>query len=456
MSKEEIKEEQINNTPQAEEVQAIKTSEFMKETIKQRPINKKKLVRKLFITVTTAVVFGLVACLTFLFLEPIISERLNPEEEVEQVTFVEETIEEETKPEDMIADESELMPAPKEAPVMDDTQLEEILSGITLDVDDYLALNNVVTDMASEVSGSIVKVIGITQDVDWFDNEYSSENIVSGVVVADNGRDFLILANIKPLKDLDKLEVKFAKGDAKASEILAKDSVTGLAIIAVKKSILSISLIDSVKIIEMGSSVYKNLSGTPVVALGRPQGTDQSIGIGYVTSSTGVLNLPDAAYRGLSTDIIGKDGASGILVNMNGQLIGIIDQTYNPSDMKNLISGIGISDIKKLIEKLSNGKEIPYLGLYGVDVTPEIGTKMNIPIGVYIKSMEMDSPLFESGVQNGDIIVKFAGADIVTFMEINNLLLSLSPEEKQKITVMRQGPDGYTPLELEVVLAHQK
>ena len=33
--------------PVTEEVQAIKTSDFMKETIKQRPINKKKLLRRL-------------------------------------------------------------------------------------------------------------------------------------------------------------------------------------------------------------------------------------------------------------------------------------------------------------------------------------------------------------------------------------------------------------------------
>ena len=40
--------------------------DFLRETIKQKPVNKKKLLRRTLITVAMAVVFGLVACFTFL------------------------------------------------------------------------------------------------------------------------------------------------------------------------------------------------------------------------------------------------------------------------------------------------------------------------------------------------------------------------------------------------------
>ena len=39
--------------------------EFMREKIKQKPVNKKKLLRRTVITAVMAVVFGLVACFTF-------------------------------------------------------------------------------------------------------------------------------------------------------------------------------------------------------------------------------------------------------------------------------------------------------------------------------------------------------------------------------------------------------
>ena len=81
-------------------------TDFMKETIKQRPLNRKKLVRRTLVTAAMAVIFGMVACFTFLLLEPIISNRLYPEEEPQTVVLVENVEENEILPEDMIADES--------------------------------------------------------------------------------------------------------------------------------------------------------------------------------------------------------------------------------------------------------------------------------------------------------------------------------------------------------------
>ena len=76
---------------------------FINETIKERPINKKKLFRKTMITICGAVIFGGIACLTFLLMEPIISNWLSPEE-ITKVEFPEE--EEETAPEELLTEEN--------------------------------------------------------------------------------------------------------------------------------------------------------------------------------------------------------------------------------------------------------------------------------------------------------------------------------------------------------------
>ena len=99
--------------------------DFLREKIKQKPVNKKKLLRRTVITVVMAVVFGLVACFTFLVLEPVISNRLYPEEEAQEVRFPEETVAEEMKPEDMLVEEE---PEPPEEPATEelvDAQIEE-------------------------------------------------------------------------------------------------------------------------------------------------------------------------------------------------------------------------------------------------------------------------------------------------------------------------------------------
>ena len=47
--------------------------EFLQEKIKERPINKKKLIQRTIITASLALLFGLLACLTFLLLEPVLN-----------------------------------------------------------------------------------------------------------------------------------------------------------------------------------------------------------------------------------------------------------------------------------------------------------------------------------------------------------------------------------------------
>ena len=64
-----------------EEINNQEEYELIRERIKTRPINRKKLIRRTVITAAMAVIFGVLACITFLVLEPVFSNMLTPEEE---------------------------------------------------------------------------------------------------------------------------------------------------------------------------------------------------------------------------------------------------------------------------------------------------------------------------------------------------------------------------------------
>ena len=139
-------------------------TDFLKETIKQRPLNRKKLLRRTIITAAMAVIFGTVACLTFLLLEPVISNRLYPEEEPSTVVFVEETEENEKLPEDMIADDSQMIPEPTPEPTPvptpepDPAEVEEriaqVLAEMKLGINHYESLYGALAGVAAEVHGN--------------------------------------------------------------------------------------------------------------------------------------------------------------------------------------------------------------------------------------------------------------------------------------------------------------
>lgn len=430
----------------------LQTTDFMKETIKQRPLNRRKLLRRTMITAAMAIVFGLVACLTFLLLEPVISNRLHPEEEPETVVFEPETQEDEILPEDMLTEETqEALPESSPA-VLVDSQIEQVLSKMELGVDDYLSMTGAVRDVAKQVENSVVTVVGITSDTDWFDNEYQNEHIVSGVVIADNGKELLLLVQVKSLKAAELLEVEFINGDTYVAEMKAEDVHTGLGILAVSKSVMKSDTLEIAIPVTLGTSSNVNLPGNPIIAIGSPMGTEHSISVGVVTSSSKAIRLPDASYKRIETDIYGSTSASGILVNLRGQLIGMIDMSYNDSDMKNLIGGIGISELKKLIEGLSNDKAFAYFGVYGMDVTQKANEEMQVPFGAYIREVIMDSPAMQAGIQSGDVIVRMGESEISSYQDLVHLLYEYLPDTEVPVTIMRQGPSGFEEMDVTVTL----
>ena len=81
--------------------------EIIRERIKTRPINRKKLFRRTVITAAMAVIFGVLACITFLVLEPIFSNLLTPEEEPSPEVVEIPLDKEEVLPQDMILEDEE-------------------------------------------------------------------------------------------------------------------------------------------------------------------------------------------------------------------------------------------------------------------------------------------------------------------------------------------------------------
>ena len=161
-----------------------KNTDFMKEEIRQRPVNKKRLLRRTAITVFLAVLFGAVACTVFLLLEPVINNAINPSEEPAPVTFPEETAVDEMSPEDMIASDAQIQEAEAEkkaASLVDvDAIRKEVLSEVRKDladqnkkqekettVSEYEQFYASLGELTQQISRSIVTVTSITPDYDW-------------------------------------------------------------------------------------------------------------------------------------------------------------------------------------------------------------------------------------------------------------------------------------------------
>ena len=440
--------------------------DFITETIKKKPINKKRVFGKIIFTFCLAVMFGVVACLTFVVALPHIKEKLFPEE-TKMVTL---SNEEETEPAGVTAPDKEL---PEEEPKEDTTEKSEpvqekpteVVTQVVqkvekvekkLDVSDYKHLYTQMSNVAYEVRKSLVTVTGVFSDTDWFMNPYEENKATSGVIVADNGKEMLIVAQTKTITYAHSIRVTFCDGSVHEAVIKKSDVNTGLSVIGVDINDLSEETKKKITMAKLGSSMLSTLVGSPVMALGNPIGVSGSQTSGTITSSSFVKTMTDTSVTYLTTDMYGSPSASGVLVNLDGDVIGIIYQDDSVGDIPDVIKAYGISDLKGKIEKLSNGQDLAILGIYGTDVTAAAAEELGIPFGAYVKEVVIDSPAMEAGIQSGDVIIKLGTTEIGSFEDFKDAMLKCQPGDLMMVTVMRQGRLDYGEVSYEITLGTLK
>lgn len=432
-----------------------KQSDFMMEKIKERPVNKKKLLRRTVTTAAMAVIFGLIACLTFLILEPVFSNWLYPEEEPQAVVFPEEI--DELAPEDMLVeDETPSIQEAVESVMLEDEQIQKILDNVSLDKGNYLQLYDAMSTYVEELNASMVTVTGVSSNVDWLNDTYEQEGQTYGVLVANNGKEYLILTSRATVRQKENIRVTFCSGESAEAEVKQTDSQTSLAVVAVPISSLTKETRDAVKVATLGSSNLKNPVGIPVVALGSPLGSVGSAGYGMIVSAAVPLSKVDANYKLFVTDITGTSDGLGVLFNMQSQIVGIITPDRARTELKNNVTAVGISELRKLIENMSNGKTAAYMGISGTDVTADANREYGVPFGAYVREIEMDSPAMLAGIQRGDVIVEIAGNSIENFNNYAAALLRLDAGQTVTVIVQRSVQNSYREMEIELTLGEAK
>ncbi len=458
--------------------------DFLQEKIKERPINKKKLLKKTIITAMMAVLFGLLACLSFLLLEPVLNNWLYPEEAPEVVTFPPE--QEEMLPEDMLTEGGSTQPSQtvSESEEVQSTQQpsQEDMPTQTISVSDINNMPESGTHEAEsmlgdetqeltlkpyqtqyeelyqtykDISSSMVTVTAVHSDVDWFNNTYQSEGTTAGVIIANNNRELLILARKSPLGVAESIRVTFCNGVNADAEIKKYDKNTDLAVFAVDLKYVGSATLDYVSVAVLGSSAPSGIVGKPVIAIGNLFGYKDNVCYGIITSKGNNVELADNEYKLITTDIYASENPSGILVSLEGEVIGMIDNSYNNSDTKNLLSAVGITELKGMITKLSNGEDIPYLGIYTQDITSQVKIEMGLPQGAYIFDIDMDSPAMLNGMQKGDIIVQVGAQEIRGPSDYMNALRAAVIDRNLKIIVQRASGDSYEEMTFTVQPVHR-
>lgn len=414
------------------EDQKHQKNEFIREQIKNKPVNRKKAAAKVGICAICGAVFALAAAVTFVLAEPVVRKILCPQEEENPDSV-----------NTYIADTEGVTEFEQSDPDVT-SQAQESLS-----IADYQTLQNQLYAIGSQANHSIVTVTSVVSNTDWFHNSYESEGQGSGVIIQENASEVLILTEQKVITDPSRITVTFIDGTTAGAVMKKYDGNTGIAVLNVARSDISDSTLDTISIAEFGNSngVTK---GSIVIALGSPLGTNYSILTGNVTSTDNEISTIDHNYSIFTTDIVASKSSSGILINVSGQIVGMVMQDYSNSSEENTLIAVSSTELKSMIDMLAEGKDIPYLGMTVTTVTEKIEKEYDIPEGVYIKEAMMDSPAMAAGLQSGDVITKINGEKAASDTAYSSQVMKLTPGDTIPVVVQRQGADGYSEITCEV------
>ena len=434
-------------------------TDFLIEKIKERPINRKKLLRRTIITASMAVIFGLIACVTFSVLEPVISNLLYPEEEYSIVIFPEDNRTEEMQPEEMLSEKLDAMQKDEDLEeLQEETEhLKELITQSSLSIENYEQLYSSMNHYVQLLQKHVVKITGISEDTDWISEAESGlSRETSGVVVAHTMREIVILTDYESIKDAERLSVSFWNGYQIDAQIMNYHTPSDLAVIYVNNNaIVKSALEDENLAVHFDVTKKENTEGTPVVAMGNPMGDFGSVGYGMITSDNYIKSEVDGNYSLLCTDMYGSKDGGGVLFNLKGQVVGII--TPNPNkDMSNLVTAYSIFDMKALINRLSQKNTMPYVGIYGADVPADAKTLYGVPGGAYISDVDMESPAMLAGVQTGDIITYFNGYSVGSFVQYASALNKTQSGQEVEMKVMRQYQEEYKEMTFTITIGELK
>lgn len=450
-----------------------KPYKFMKESIKKQPPDWKKIVLLIAGWLALAALGGLVAAAVFAVTEPKIAEAVTREETPAKVDIPgDEDPNSGQEPDETITassasasvdssgsgseissstvDSSTSESSVSESTVSESTEENGAAEGTESSLKNYEALYQDMLGVTEKPKQALVTVIGITNQMDYFNQNYENQQQISGLIVADNGQDLFILTEYRIVENVERIQVTFWDETMVDATYQRHDPSTGLTIVKVDESKLDEGTRNGLAVAPLGSS-YLVSQGDPVVAVGSPVGYSDSIAYGVVTSVTNKISALDNEYNLLTTDILGSTDGSGILVNLDGEIVGIIAQSYSAKG-NNVVTGIAISQIKKLIENLSNNVSRAYIGIRGQDVTEELSDKTGIPKGVLISRVADDSPAMMAGMKEYDVIVKLGEHKVETIKQYHEQLGKYSTGDVVTVTAMRKGAEGYAEMTFDVTI----
>jgi len=243
---------------------------------------------------------------------------------------------------------------------------------------------------------------------------FESTGIGSGFIYTSDG---YIVTNNHVVEGARDIEVAIADGSTYDAELIGRDPETDLAVIKIDCCELPAA--------ETGTS-SDLVVGELAVAIGSPEGFEQSVSSGIISALHRNVFMPDG---GALLDVIQTDTAinpgnsGGPLSNSAGEVVGINTAIVSISGGYDGIGfAIAIDNARPVIDEIiaKGFATHPWLGFTGRTLEPAVVKRYDLPVdhGAIVVDVVPGTPAEEAGLEAGDIIVAIDGEEVETMDQL--------------------------------------
>jgi S1-C subfamily serine protease len=275
------------------------------------------------------------------------------------------------------------------------------------------------TDLFEQTQQSVVQVSGTLNEAD----PLFGISLGSGFIY-DNSGHIITNYHVVAGSDPNDISITFIDGTVYRARVVGADQYSDLAVLRVEDDIPAEKLIPLPLANSSGLLV-----GQEVVAIGNPFGLSGSMTEGIVSGLNRLIPVYQDPFSDITApafsipDVIQTDAAinpgnsGGPLLNMQGEVVGINSAIFSTTGG---FAGVGFSVPSNTIAKVApvlierGFFEHPWLGVSGIDMTPEIAEAIGLgePRGFLVIEVAPGGPADSAGVQGGDTPVQLNGREI--------------------------------------------
>lgn len=301
----------------------------------------------------------------------------------------------------------------------------------------YTTEGNSIESVVENYSDTVVEITTEKTVNNWFMQQYVVSGAGSGVIVTQDG--YIVTCN-HVIRDARNITVRTTDGTEYPARVIGTYPESDLAIIKVDAKNLHAVTLGSSDDLKVGQSI---------IAIGNPLGSlGGSVTTGIVSAKERTITVDEQSMTLLQISApISPGNSGGALLNLNGELVGIVNAKTIDEDVEGIGFAIPMSDVKTAINELVSqgyvtGKRM--MGIRYANVTDSraaeyYGLPADTKQGIYIVEVTADSLAEELGIQKGDRLVSINGNTIDSMEVVSQNYTDLKAGTPVTMVVERDG-----------------